>query len=526
MNENIIDRYAKKIYGFAYSKTGNYNDACDLSQDILLEVCKTDFTKKDIFDLDGYIYRLCQYTWSNHVRKNSGRWDNTYYCDVMPEVVSDYSLEEQVLKTDLYENLRREVMFLAKTKRDVTVMFYYEGKSGKEISEILHIPEATVRWHLGEAKKKIRENIEMENNIYTPKKLTLGFSGNCFSEDMKGLKNDLLVQNICIVCQGRALTVEEIAHELCMSAAFIEEKLDDMLMMNYLEKVGANKYRCTFFIRDDEHMAQMAKFYRETDAEVAQAAYDAIEARFDRILSIGFVGSDIDRDVLMWTFVGEALFAFSNDYGIDFEFTPPKRGDGSEFYVLASYAENKIRDPELKAFMVNYCGNCGMHSQNERIVMRRHDPACVVSTRSFFRPDEMSDIEKTISLAGEKGEFDKFDKEIVARVCKVGLAEVVDGEIKLTVPYFTAEQFKAFKAIIDEAAGEICDTCGHLARDYAEYIDKYIPAWVDEGDRALLKCHYMPVTSAIYALNKEGKLRDLAEKEKNTVCTIIFEEDL
>ena len=525
MNENIIDRYAKKIYGFAYSKTGNYNDACDLSQDILLEVCKTDFTKKDIFDLDGYIYRLCQYTWSNHVRKNSGRWDNTYYCDVMPEVVSDYSLEEQVLKTDLYENLRREVMFLAKTKRDVTVMFYYEGKSGKEISEILCIPEATVRWHLGQAKKKIRENIEMENIIYTPKKLTLGFSGNCNSRDMKGLKNDLLVQNICIVCQGRALTVEEIAHELCMSAAFIEEKLDDMLMMNYLEKVGANKYRCTFLIRDGKYMEAVTKFYRDTDFEVAQAAYEAIEARFDRILSVGFEGRDIDRDVLMWTFVGEALFAFSNDYGIDFEFTPPKRGDGSEFYVLASYDDIKLDDPELDEYLNKFSGSCGTHGCNGSIVVRRHNPACVVSERGLLHPTEVTEIEKAISLK-DKAELDKFDKEIVARVCEKGLAEVVDGEIKLLVPYFTAEQFGAFKAIIDEAAGEICDTCGHFARDYAEYIDEYIPAWVPEGDRILLKCHYMPVTSALYALYKEGKLRDLTEKDKKRVCTIIFEENL
>lgn len=523
MNEMIIDRYAKKIYGFAYSKTGNYNDACDLSQDILLEVCKTDFTKKEIFDLDGYIYRLCRYTWSNHVRKNSGRWDNTYYCDVMPEVVSDYSLEEQVLKTDLFENLRREVMFLAKTKRDVTVMFYYEGKSGKEISDILGIPEATVRWHLGEAKKKIRENIEMENNIYTPKKLKVGFCGNCYTPDMKGLRNDLLVQNICLACQGKALTVEEIAHVMCMSAAFIEEKLDDMLMMNYLERVGANKYRCTFLIRDSEHMAAVAKFYMDTDAEVAKAAYEAIEARFDRILSIGFLGSDIDRDVLMWTFVGEALFAFSDDYGIDFEFNPPKRGDGSEFYVLASYKDVKIDDPKLATYLEKFTGSCGTHGCNGSIVVRRRNPACVVSERGLLHPTEVTEIEKVISLKG-KADLNKFDKEVVARVCKVGLAEVVDGEIKLTVPYFTAEQFEEFKAIIDEAAGEICDTCGHFAREYAEYIEKYIPAWVPEGDRILLKNHYMPVTSVLYVLNKDGKLRDLTEKEKKGVCTIVFEE--
>ena len=521
MTESIITRYAKKIYGFAYSKTHNYNDACDLSQDILLEVCKTDFTKKEIADLDGYIYRLCQYTWSNHVRKNKSHWDNTFYCDVVPDVLSDESLEEQVLKTDLYDNLRREVMFLAKTKRDVTVMFYYEGKSSREISEILGIPDATVRWHLGEAKKKIREKIEMENNIYTPKKLTLGFSGNCFSEDMKGLLNDLLVQNICLVCQGKALTIEEIAHELCMSAAFIEEKLDNMLLMNYLEKVG-NKYRCTFFIRDGKFISKMLEFYKNTSKRIADVTYSAVKKRFNEIISIGFMGCDLDPDFLMWTFVGEALFAFTNEYA-DFEWAPPKRGDGSEFYVIAAPVEINDLTPELKEYREKSLGSCGKHCHNDRICMRQHEPACVIPLRGLWRREAVTDIEKVYNYIVTGKELDAFDKETVASVCANGFAKVENEKISLTVPFFTRDQLAQFESIMKEAAREIYEAEGGIFAEFAEYTDKLLPDYVTGDEREFWKARYAPVTNCIYELYLDGSLKELSEEEKKAICTIIME---
>ncbi|MBO5092647.1 MAG: RNA polymerase sigma factor, partial [Clostridia bacterium] len=36
ISKDIIEKYAKKIYGFAFSKTRDYNDAQDLSQEILV----------------------------------------------------------------------------------------------------------------------------------------------------------------------------------------------------------------------------------------------------------------------------------------------------------------------------------------------------------------------------------------------------------------------------------------------------------------------------------------------------------
>lgn len=74
-NENIVLKYAKKIFGFAYAKTHNSYDAEDLSQEILLQILnkQTDFS--DVENMDAYIYRICCYTWSNYLRKNKPEWN-------------------------------------------------------------------------------------------------------------------------------------------------------------------------------------------------------------------------------------------------------------------------------------------------------------------------------------------------------------------------------------------------------------------------------------------------------------------
>ncbi|MNL88258.1 RNA polymerase sigma factor [compost metagenome] len=59
-------------------------------------------------------------------------------------------------------------MYLSKMKRDITEMFYYENKSGDEVSKSLGIPASTVRWHLSQVKIDLKEKIEMteQNGIY------------------------------------------------------------------------------------------------------------------------------------------------------------------------------------------------------------------------------------------------------------------------------------------------------------------------------------------------------------------------
>ena len=49
----LIERYAKKIFGFACQKSQNRQEAEDLSQSILAKLCEVPWEKKAIADMDG-----------------------------------------------------------------------------------------------------------------------------------------------------------------------------------------------------------------------------------------------------------------------------------------------------------------------------------------------------------------------------------------------------------------------------------------------------------------------------------------
>jgi len=64
LNNEMILKYAKKIMGFAYSKTQNITDAEDLSQEILLSLSDSLKRQNNICDKDGFVFTICCYTWS------------------------------------------------------------------------------------------------------------------------------------------------------------------------------------------------------------------------------------------------------------------------------------------------------------------------------------------------------------------------------------------------------------------------------------------------------------------------------
>ena len=536
--EKLIEQYAKKIYGFAYGKTGNTHDAEDLSQSILLTLCKIDFAGKDIADMDGYIFRVCNYTWSNFLRKNKSMWHAASYADELENSESDENLEEELVKNETYMKLRRELMYLSRMKREITIMFYYDGKSGKEIAEKLGIPTATVRWHLGEAKKTLKERIEMTDTIYRPKKLDIYFCGSMNEPSrFRDLRGDLLTQNICIACAGKPVTIEEIAQTLCMSALFIENKLENLLYMGYIEKVGANKYRTTFLIKDENFVAARTRYKLARYPAVAEGIYEAVKEFLPKIKGIGFYGSDLPERELMWTLCGlmfiEYLAHIENK--IVPEETPlPIRGDGSRHRIIAEYSTEDVFEalPSLSAdekeYILSWNGVSGCHSGDRNLTVQMHNPICAgCDGRRELNSSEtklLQNIRKMI--ADDIIPESNADKETVAYFVKKGIVSVENGKPKILIPYFTAKQIDELFALIKkEIIPAIDNRIGtEWAENYYAAVEKYIPDYVSEDEHTFVKERPIGGNEILYLLMKTGKLEKPTEEEAKRICLTAWEQ--
>ena len=160
-NSEFVGEYSKRILSFAYNKTGNIYDAEDLSQEILMSLLTSIEKYSKIENMNAFVYTICHYCWNNYFRKNKKHWDTTDI-DASPNLFDGFDLQNEVETIMLIEKMKTELAYLSKLHRDIIVMFYYDGKSSRQISKELNISDSTVRWHLVEIRKKLKGRIEID----------------------------------------------------------------------------------------------------------------------------------------------------------------------------------------------------------------------------------------------------------------------------------------------------------------------------------------------------------------------------
>ena len=241
--DQIITEYLTKIYGFAVKKSFCYDEAEELSAEIVKEVYISLLKSDDISNIDGYIWRISQNVYAKLVARNKRTEVPIDDCEIPYEdEYADDSREEELLR------LRREITFLTKTRREIVYSYYFENKSILGISKEMNIPEGTVKWHLSKARNELKEGITMERKIgklgMNPvKAVSIGHNGNPGrNEGTEYYLRDLIDLNIVYSVYHTPRTKEEIAEELGITLVFIEDKIDILEKNGFLVKGKGSKY--------------------------------------------------------------------------------------------------------------------------------------------------------------------------------------------------------------------------------------------------------------------------------------------
>jgi len=148
--EQIVRKNIDTIYRIAVSYTKAQADADDIVQQTFMKL----LTKKVLFTDEEHVKRWlirvcineCNSLFSSFWRKN---------VDSIDEMMTkpEFTVQES---RDLYEAIKA----LPPKCGVVIYLFYYEGYSSKEIADILHIKEATVRTRLTRARKMLRTELK------------------------------------------------------------------------------------------------------------------------------------------------------------------------------------------------------------------------------------------------------------------------------------------------------------------------------------------------------------------------------
>jgi len=110
-------------------------------------------------ELGGWIRKIMIYTSIDLCRKELKFSTLTPYDQDQEDVLIPPSVLDKLYYEDILFNIR-QLPFATQTVFNLSVL---DGFTHKEISEQLNISEGTSRWHLAEAKRKLRELLENHN---------------------------------------------------------------------------------------------------------------------------------------------------------------------------------------------------------------------------------------------------------------------------------------------------------------------------------------------------------------------------
>ena len=270
--DEIITSYLTKIYGFAVRKTFSYDEAEELSSQIAVELYESLLKAEEIFNLDGYVWRISEHVYAKYVSSVKRRQGISLDgIDIPFEDTYDLGeTEEEMLR------LRREITYLTKARREIVYAYYYENKSISRIAAERGIPEGTVKWHLSKARDEIRKGIDMERKIGR-----LGMNpivaediSHCGDPGPEGgpefYIGDSLNLNIVYSVYHTPRTKEEIAEELGITPVFIEEKIKLLEDNGFLVRQAGGKFTTYVCFSTETYSLERRESFIKKQLEAAE----------------------------------------------------------------------------------------------------------------------------------------------------------------------------------------------------------------------------------------------------------------
>ena len=406
------------------------------------------------------------------------------------------------------------------------------------IANRLGISESVVKWHLHDTRRKLKkeltENMEKQREqeyIYRPKRLHMAICGEVVQQvDTKEVEDNLVRQNICIACYQHPKSLDELTSLLGIPKAYLEFDLKWLVEHEFViyEK---GKYYTTFYINSRSEMQKSYGVHCSLKEQVSDIIVNGLLEAEDTIRQIGFHGSDVPMDKLLWYLI----YVFSRYFQEDNEdnavwMEKPLRPDGGKYYPLG-YIEDweditewtlDNRGFAYNGYMTSYSFFWfGLYNFGESEIVDMMDK---FTPEWIKRHNLLEDIIKAdfdISWITEEQRFD------LAKLVEKGFVEIKGDKAIPRFAVFTEEQFKRLEKEVFEPIVE------KLRPGYEMLRDKLTKFYQDKLPVQLKSIHKLPLRQALHDMGyvttvlafKEGKLYVPKDRADGEFLTLLYVKD-
>ena len=152
--EALLVKYEKPVYNAAYRMLHNREDARDVTQTVFLKVYENLDQYNPAHRFFSWVYRIALNESINWLKKSSRQ-------EALEHETADQGggPEQQAGDQQLGEGMEAALMMIKSDYRAVIVLKHVLGCSYIEISEVLDIPEKTVKSRLYTARQQLQERL-------------------------------------------------------------------------------------------------------------------------------------------------------------------------------------------------------------------------------------------------------------------------------------------------------------------------------------------------------------------------------
>jgi RNA polymerase sigma-70 factor, ECF subfamily len=150
--EELVDRFGRLLYAYAFRMTSSSVDAEDIVQNVFLRAMQNHESIAQASNIQAYLFAM--------VRNETAKWmmrnKRVKTVDDIESVSDGQANETSDIDVDW---LQVGLMKLPDAFRRILLMFYFEDASYKEIADAMEVPIGTVMSRLSRAKQALKEHL-------------------------------------------------------------------------------------------------------------------------------------------------------------------------------------------------------------------------------------------------------------------------------------------------------------------------------------------------------------------------------
>lgn len=533
LSEKMVEEYSLSLLNWAYRKTGDKDKAEELVQEVWLQVFSAAKRNADremvIENREHFIWKIAHYVWCHYLRNKarSRRYVPADELEIADErdFVNELSENEEMKRLISY--MRKCVMNLNRMQREIMIAFYIEGVPQKEIARRLQVTESTVKWHLFDARKRVKEELSgMKETafVYRPDTMAMAFCGEAVMvEHTEIIDTSLSKQNICIACYREPKTLNELSELFGIPKVYLEHDLN-WLVKNEFVCETKRGYATNFPIETIAQEQKKYAVYMKHKERLSDVLIDELLKAEDKIRTIGFIGCDMPMEKLLWLLI----YRCGNYLRLpDYWEEPPVRHGGGRYYSLGfQKMEDGTYDVALDT--KGWAYNGGMWNDNFWWIglynfgrAEAHELIWKKSPEWQWLSEMLKRCIETETVAEKLPEDEKYQ---LAKLVQKNFVRIEDGVVVPNFCVFTSEQYQMLKETVFEPINKLLwDEVEAIAKELESLYDGLLPGHLKQYQKLEVWSALMDIVFVTEILAfQEGKLYVPQDERDGGMLTLMY----